>query len=104
MSWQDPVAFGIYRFTCSTSINCSIERVYYDHDAEGRELKTFDFMAIDETRSHIIQPCSSDETVYCFDFKGNPKFAYNNNVGLPRGVACDADGNKYVCDQARYLP
>ena len=101
VSWQDPVAFGIYRFTCSTFVSCSTEKVYYDRDAEGRELKTFDFMAIDETRSHIIQPCSSDKTVYCFDFQGNPKFAYNSNVGLPRGVACDADGNVYVCDKDR---
>lgn len=101
VSWQDPVAFGISRFTYSASVSCSVEKVYYDHDAEGRKLKTFDFMAVDETRSHIIQPCASDETVYCFDFEGNPKFAYSDNVGLPGAVACDSDGNVFVCDQAK---
>ena len=101
VSWQDPVAFGMSRFTYSTSVSCSVEKMYYDHDAEGRKLKTFDFMAIDESRSHIIQPCSSENAVYCFDFGGNPKFAYSSNLGLPGGEACDDHGNVFVCDVAK---
>ena len=101
ISWKDPVAFSILTFSYSMYVSCSKEKVHFDQDNEGRKLKTFDFMAIDEIRSHIIQPCSLDKTVYCFDFKGNPKFAYSGNLGLPGGVACDGDGNVFVCDQVK---
>ena len=100
VSFDDPVAFGIISFddipepTCTEKIH-----VYFSHDKEGRELKNFDYMAVDENRSHVIQPCTKDKAVYCFDFNGNPKFIYKNKDDfVPRGVAVDGYGSIFVCD------
>ena len=56
-------------------------------------------MAVDENRSHVIQPCTKDKAVYCFDFNGNPKFKYKGKDNfVPRGVAVDGYGSIFVCD------
>ena len=56
-------------------------------------------MAVDENRPHVIQPCTTDKAVYCFDFNGNPKFKYKGKGNFcPRGVAVDGYGSIFVCD------
>ena len=56
-------------------------------------------MSVDENRSHVIQPCTSDRAVYCFDFNGNPKFKYKGKDDFyPRGVAVDGYGSIFACD------
>ena len=98
VAWSDPVAFGII-----TVDDVSIEKVYFCQDKGGRKLKCFQFMAVDERRSHVIQPCKHDEAVYCFDLEGNPKFKYTNTeLQDPSGVALDRDGNIYVCDNSAH--
>ena len=93
VAWLNPVAFGII------SVGEAIleTKVYFRRDILGREIKTFDFIAVDEKRSHVIQPCTSDKAVYCFDFEGNHNFKYDG-VRQPRGVALDGDSNIYVAD------
>ena len=95
VAWNNPAAFGIISVSDTTVENES----YLKHDAVGRLFKSFDFMAVDEKRSHVIQPCTVDGAIYCFDFDGNPKFRYKQNDGRlsPRGAAHDADGNIFVC-------
>ena len=98
VAFDDPVAFGIISFDDVPEPTEKIH-VYFSHDKEGRELKTFDFMAVDENRSHVLQPCTKDKAVYCFDFNGNPKFKYKNKDNFcPRGVAVDGYGSIFVCD------
>ena len=97
VSWSNPVAFGIIAF----SRYIIEDKVYFDRDTTGRVFQKFEHIAVDEERSHIIQPCTSTKTVYCFDFQGNPKFAYMNKLQLPRSVALDGDGNIYVCDESK---
>lgn len=47
---------------------------------------------------HVIQLCTQEMAVYCFDFDGNPNFQYRESDLLyPGGVALDRDGNIYVC-------
>ena len=95
---DDPVAFGIISFDDIPEPTEKIH-VYFSHDKEGRKLKNFDFMAVDENRSHVIQPCTTDRAVYCFDFNGNPIFKYKgNNNFYPKGVAVDGYGSIFVCD------
>ena len=61
-------------------------------------------MAVDEFRSHVIQPCTTDRAVYCFDFNGNPKFKYKNKDNFyPRGVAVDGYGSIFVCDYYNHV-
>ena len=98
VAWKDPVAFGL------VDVNKAIvDKVYFCQDKAGRTLKSFDFMAVDEERSHVIQPCTTDKAVYCFDFNGNPKFKYTNpELKDPRGVALGRDGNIYVCNYDFY--
>ena len=98
VAFDDPVAFGIISFDDIPEPTEKIH-VYFSHDKEGRELKTFDYMVVDENRSHVIQPCTKDKAVYCFDFNGNPKFIYKSKDNFfPMGVAVDGYGSIYVCD------
>ena len=98
VAFYDPVAFGIISFDDIPEPTEKIH-VYFSHDKEGRELKNFVYMAVDENRSHVIQPCTTDRAVYCFDFKGNPKFKYKGkNDFYPRGVAVDGYGSIFICD------
>ena len=98
VAFDDPVAFGIISFDDIPEPTEKIH-VYFSHDKEGRELKNFDYMAVDEIRSHVIQPCTTDRAVYCFDFNGNPKFKYKGKDNFyPRGVAVDGYGSIFVCD------
>ena len=93
VGWTDPVAFGIISGEVSTE-----ERVYFTKDKAGRELKKFEYMAIDEGKKHVMQPCTIDNALYCFDFEGNPKFEYrNSDLNGPKGVALDRDGNIFLC-------
>ena len=98
VAFDDPVAFGIISFDDIPEPTMKTH-VYFSHDKEGRKLKNFDYMAVDENRSHVIQPCTEDEAVYCFDFNGSPKFKYKgkNNI-FPRGVAVDGYGSIFVCE------
>lgn len=101
VSWNNPVAFGILAFSCNFYVPSYKEKVFLDHDTAGRSFKSFDYMAVDEERSHVIQPCKTDNAVYCFDFCGNPKFSYKHEkLACPNGVACDGQGNIYICDQS----
>ena len=98
VAFDDPVAFGIISFD---GIQEPAEKihVYFSQDKEGRELKNFDYMTVDENRSHIIQPCREDGAVYCFDFNGNPKFKYEGKDNFyPMGVAVDGYGSIFVCE------
>ena len=98
VAFDDPVAFGTISFEGIPEPTEKIH-VYFSHDKKGRKLKKFDYMAVDENRSHVIQPCNSDRAVYCFDFNGNPKFKYNGKgTFYPRGVAVDGYGSIFVFD------
>ena len=98
VAFDDPVAFGIISFDDIPEPTEKIH-VYFSHDKEGRKLKNFNYMAVDENRSHVIQPCTTDKAVYCFDFNGNPKFKYKGKDNFfPRGVAVDGYGSIFVCD------
>ena len=101
VSWNDPVAFGILCFTSLYTIRFE-ERAFFQHDKAGRNLRTFDFMAVDEKRSNVIQPCTEDKAVYCFDYEGNSKFKYfHEDLVFPRGVSISGDGNIFVCDEKK---
>ena len=98
VAFDDPVAFGIISFDNIPEPTEKIH-VYFSHDKEGRKLKNFDYMAVDENRSHVIQPCNKDGAVYCFDFNGIPKFKYKNKDNFSaRGVAMDGYGSIFSCD------
>ena len=102
ISYTEPVGFGILNFKCSLYANHIKERIHFTKDKSGRTLKTFDFMAVDENRSYVIQPCKTDKAVYCFDFDGNPQFKYSDNdLVYPRGVGFSVDGNIFICDQTK---
>ena len=98
VAFDDPVAFGIISLDGISEPTEKIH-VYFSHDKEGRKLKNFNYMAVDENRSHVIQPCTTDKAVYCFDFNGNPKFKYKGKDNFfPRGVAVDGYGSIFACD------
>ena len=102
ISWNTPVAFGILQFECNLYEVRFEELVYYKNDSAGRVLKSFDFMTVDETRKSVIQPCTVDKAVYCFDFEGNPKFRYaHEDLVCPRGVSISGEGNVFVCDESK---
>ena len=93
VAWKDSVAFGII-----SSNQTPPEKTYFSTDKAGREMKSFEYLAVDEVRKHVIQPCVTDKAVYCFNFEGYPKFKYENaNMSNPKGVDLDRDGNIYVC-------
>lgn len=95
VSWSEPVAFGII----TSQFGSYKENVYFTSDKSGRQLKSFDYMSINEERGHVIQPCSVDKAVYCFDFDGNAIFKYiSSELKDPKGVDADYDGDIYVCD------
>ena len=98
VAFDDPVAFGIISFDDIPEPTEKIH-VYFSHDKKGRKLKNFNYMAVDENRSHVIQPCTKDRAVYCFDFNGNPKFKYKGKDNFcPMGVAVDGYGSIFACD------
>ena len=99
VAWDDPVAFGIIS---PQQISqwllpdraTAIEKVYFTEDKNGRQLSQFEYMAVDETRSHVVQSSSDDSAIYVFDLEGNPKFCYKNpDLNKPQGVAIDKRGN-----------
>ena len=109
VAWDEPVAFGIisgqiWRPCLGKVVQCKgglgyCEKVYFREDNSGRKFKSFQFMAVDERRGHVIQPCTIDSTVYCFDLVGNSVFHYKNDgLQAPRGVTLDSEGNIYICD------
>ena len=101
VSWNRPVAFGVIALSNCYSVE---EKVHFDRDAEGRILMSFDYMVVDEDRSHVLQSCNSTNAVYCFDLLGNPKFVYRHTDDWwPEGIALDSDGNIYVCDRANSM-
>ena len=100
ISWSNPVAFGILSFSKCYRF---VEKVYFDRDKSGRVMKSFLYMAVDEGRAHVVQPCNVDKAVYCFDYGGNPKFTYKHpELTRPLGVAIDNDGGIYICDEDHY--
>ena len=102
VSWNGPVAFGILDFKCNLYEAHFEVLVHFQTDTAGRKLKTFDFMAVDEKRGYVIQPCTEDKAVYCFDVEGNPKFKYTHeDLVFPRGVSISGDGNIFVCDEKK---
>ena len=110
IAWDKPVAFGVISsqiWKCSGKVyrgNDGLsycEKVYFTEDKSGRKLQSFQFMAVDENRGHIIQPCDVDMAVYCFDMEGNHVFCYENeDLKAPRGVTLDREGNIYICENS----
>lgn len=97
IAWDKPVAFGIIQPYGSTAI----EKIYFTKDKADRKLKSFEYMAVDLKRGHVIQPRTADKTVYCFDLEGNPQFSYASDyLKYPRGVAVDKFGNVFICDSS----
>ena len=95
VAWNEPVAFGIL-----SGMMWSDEEVYFTMDKQGRILKSFEYIGVDETRGHVIQPCQVDQTVYCFSFSGQPVFQYmSEDLIDPRGVDLDNNQNIYICEK-----
>ena len=98
MSWEKPVAFGIISIQGGTYS----EECYFTKDKSGRELKSFDFMAVDRKLRQVIQTCTVDKAVHCFSFDGEPIFTFKNEeLKEPRGVAVGCDSIIFVCNSIR---
>ena len=96
ITWEKPVAFGII----SVQGGFYREKSYFTKDQSGRQLKSFDFMAVDRKHQRVIQPCVIDRAAYCFSFEGKPIFAYKNeDLQEPRGVTVNSDGIILVCNE-----
>ena len=96
IAWKDPWSFGIMSLSRNGAYE---ETIHLEHDKNGRQFRTFRFLAVGEKRLHIVQPCLVDRAVYCFDFEGNPVFTYaDDRLVFPQGVAVDSHGNIFVCD------
>lgn len=94
--WADPLAFGVL----ASPLWTGKEKVYFTEDKTGRPFKSFDFMAVDEKRCRVLQPCTVDKALYCFDYEGQPVFKYTDpRLQDPKGVAVDDAGRIYVCDE-----
>ena len=104
IAWCEPLAFGIVNLQETDSEEYQEkyklkEVTYFDQDKAQRQFKSFDYIAVDERRGHVIQPCTVDKAVYGFELSGNPRFKYTHTELIsPRGVACDSDGFIYVCE------
>ena len=98
VSWEDPVAFSI--IVLQGGAYSEIE--YFTKDKSGRQLKSFDHMAVDKNLHHIIQPCHVDKAVYCFSYNGEPIFKYKKeNLVGPLGVAVHPNHRIIlVCDMS----
>ena len=101
--WVKPRAFGIISLhACSY-----IDKVYVEKDNGGKLIKHNRFMAVDEDRCHVICPSREKDTkatqgsiISCYDFIGVRIFEnIYAEIKDPRGIALDADGNIYICDQ-----
>ena len=93
VAWNNPCAFGII----SVNEGLVVTECQFKQDKSGRQIKSFDFITVDEKRSTVIQPCAIDRAIYGFDFEGNAKFRYScNGSFIPRSIALDDDGNIYV--------
>lgn len=96
VAWKYPWAFGILSFSRHGRYE---ESIRLEKDKSGRKFKSFRFLAVDESRSHVVQPCIKNQAVYCFDYQGNPVFTYTSRkLVFPQGVTVDLHGNIYVCD------
>ena len=96
VAWKDPWSFGIMSVS---RYGIYEEKVHIEREKNGRTFKTFRYLAVDESRLHIVQPCIVDRAVYCFDYQGNSVFTYTDDrLVFPQGVAVDIHGNIYVCD------
>ena len=113
VAWDKPVAFGILssqiwsntgtvyygKRRCKKYSLSYCEKIYFTEDQSGRKLTCFLYMAIDDDRHHVIQPCQDDKAVYCFDFEGRPVFEYTSDeLESPTDVAIDREGNVYICE------
>ena len=96
VAWKEPWSFGIMSMTRNGVYE---EKVHLEHDKSGRTFKTFRYLAVDESRQHVVQPCIVDQAVYCFDYCGAPIFTYTSEkLILPQGVDIDTYGNIFICD------
>ena len=96
VAWKDLWSFSLMSLSRNGVYE---EKLHLEHDKNGRQFKTFRFLAVDENRLRIVQPCIVDQAVYCFDFQGNPVFSYTDDrLVFPQGVAVDSHGNIFVCD------
>ena len=96
VAWKSPWSFGIMSALRNGVYE---EKIHLDHDQNGRVFKTFRYLAVDESRQHVIQPCIEDQAVYCFDYRGATIFTFTSEkLVFPQGVDIDKYGNVYVCD------
>ena len=96
ITWKCPPSFEIVDISGEDMTQVR----YYTGDSSGRRFKSFRYVAVDENRSHIIQPCHVDNAVYCFHFSGDPVFTYTDTrLKGPYGVDTDLNGYIYICSR-----